>query len=95
MAGILSISISLLGEVISTLFLVRVVMSWFIRPGTYNRVMDFVVSATEPFVAPVRRIIFKFSKGQTMFDFSFLIAWLLVDYLIVPTLIKLVNYIFI
>lgn len=95
MAGILSISISLLGEVISTLFLVRAVMSWFVRPGTYNRVVEFVVAVTEPFVSPVRRIIYKFSKGQPMFDFSFLIAWLLVDYLIVPTLIRLVNYIFI
>ena len=95
MAGILSVSISLLGEVISTLFLVRAVMSWFVRPGTSNRVVDFVVSVTEPFVSPVRRIIYRLSKGQPMFDFSFLIAWLLMDYLIVPMLIRLVNYIFI
>ena len=95
MAAILSISIRLLGEIISTLFLVRAIMSWFVRPGSNNMVVNFVYSLTEPFVAPVRNLLFKFTKGQMMFDFSLVITWILMDSIIIPALIRLVNYIFI
>lgn len=94
MAGILSISIRILGEIISNLFLVRAIMSWFVQ-GRNNVVYNFICSLTEPFVAPIRNLIFKLSKGNMMFDFSLLIAWILLDSFIVPALITLVNYIFI
>ena len=94
MASILSISIRILGEIISNLFLVRAIMSWFVQ-GRNNVVYNFICSLTEPFIAPIRNIILKLSKGNMMFDFSLLIAWLLVDYIIVPGLITLVNYIFV
>ncbi len=95
MAAILSISISMLGELISTLFLVRAIMSWFVRPGSSNMFVNFIVSVTEPFIAPIRNLMLRLTKGQMMFDFSLLIAWILVDSIIVPMLIRLVNYIFI
>ena len=94
MAGILSISIRILGEIISNLFLVRAIMSWFVQ-GRNNVVYNFICSLTEPFVAPIRNLIFKLSKENMMFDFSLLIAWVLLDSFIVPALITLVNYIFI
>lgn len=94
MAGILSISIRILGEIISNLFLVRAIMSWFVQSGN-NVVYNFLCSLTEPFVAPIRNLIFKLTKGNMMFDFSLLIAWILLDSFIVPALITLVNYIFI
>ena len=94
MAGILSISIRILGEIISNLFLVRAIMSWFVQ-GRNNVVYNFICSLTEPFVAPIRNLIFKLSKGNMMFDFSLVIAWILLDSFIVPVLIMLVNYIFI
>lgn len=95
MAAILSISIRFLGELISTLFLVRAVMSWFVNPASNNTFVNMIYSLTEPFVAPIRNLMFKLTKGQTMFDFSLVIAWILMDSVIIPTLIRLVNYIFI
>ncbi len=94
-AEILSISIRVLGEIISNLFLVRAIMSWFVQPGRNNGMYYFISSLTEPFIAPVRNIIMRLSKGNMMFDFSLLIAWILVDSFIVPALITFVNYIFI
>ena len=93
-AQIISISIRILGEIISNLFLVRAIMSWFIQ-GRNNVVYNFICSLTEPFVAPIRNIIMKASKGNMMFDFSLVIAWILMDSLIIPALITFVNYIFI
>ena len=53
------------------LILGRVLMSWF-DPGRSNQVSRFLVQATEPILAPVRRVL-----PQTgMFDFSALIVLL-------------------
>ena len=53
------------------LILGRVLMSWF-DPGRSNQVSRFLIQATEPFLAPVRRLL-----PQTgMFDFSALIVLL-------------------
>ena len=94
MKDIIVISIQVLGEIVSNLFLVRAIMSWFMQ-GRNNVVYNFVCSLTEPFIAPIRNLILRLSKGNMMFDFSLLIAWILVDSVIVPVLITLVNYIFI
>jgi len=54
------------------LILGRVLMSWF-DPGRSNQVSRFLVQATEPILAPVRRLL-----PQTgMFDFSALIVLLI------------------
>ncbi|HSK51443.1 MAG TPA: YggT family protein [Clostridia bacterium] len=63
--------LSLLLVALWLLILGRVLMSWF-DPGRSNQVSRFLVQATEPFLAPVRRLL-----PQTgMFDFSALIVLL-------------------
>jgi YggT family protein len=54
------------------LVLGRVLMSWF-DPGRSNQVSRFLIQATEPILAPVRR----FLPQSGMFDFSALIVLLL------------------
>ena len=54
------------------LVLGRVLMSWF-DPGRSNQVSRFLIQATEPILAPVRR----FLPQTGMFDFSALIVLLL------------------
>ena len=94
-ANILTTSVVFLGEIISNLFLIRALLSWIVAPGTDNIIVNFVYSVTEPFVAPVRNLMLRYSKGNMMFDFSLVIAWLLMDHIVIPLLIRLINYIFI
>ena len=53
------------------LILGRVLMSWF-DPGRSNQVSRFLIQATEPLLAPVRRLL----PQSGMFDFSALIVLL-------------------
>ena len=68
--------LSLLLIALWLLVLGRVLMSWF-DPGRSNQVSRFLVQATEPFLAPVRR----FLPQTGMFDFSALIVLLLLGVL--------------
>ena len=54
------------------LILGRVLMSWF-DPGRSNGVSRFLIQATEPILAPVRRLL----PQSGMFDFSALIVLLI------------------
>jgi YggT family protein len=63
--------LSLLLVALWLLILGRVLMSWF-DPGRSNQVSRFLVQATEPFLAPVRRLL----PQSGMFDFSALIVLL-------------------
>lgn len=63
--------LSLLLIALWLLILGRVLMSWF-DPGRSNQVSRFLVQATEPFLAPVRRLL----PQSGMFDFSALIVLL-------------------
>jgi YggT family protein len=53
------------------LILGRVLMSWF-DPGRGNQVSRFLIQATEPILAPVRKLL----PQSGMFDFSALIVLL-------------------
>ena len=64
--------LSLLLIALWLLVLGRVLMSWF-DPGRSNQVSRFLIQATEPFLAPVRR----FLPQTGMFDFSAIIVLLL------------------
>ena len=64
--------LSLLLVALWLLVLGRVLMSWF-DPGRSNQVSRFLIQATEPFLAPVRR----FLPQNGMFDLSALIVLLL------------------
>lgn len=54
------------------LILGRVLMSWF-DPSRSNQVSRFLIQATEPILAPVRRLL----PQSGMFDFSALIVLLI------------------
>jgi YggT family protein len=64
--------LSLLLIALWLLILGRVLMSWF-DPGRSNQVSRFLIQATEPFLAPVRR----FLPQTGMLDLSALIVLLL------------------
>ena len=68
--------LSLLLVAVWLLVLGRVLMSWF-DPGRSNQVSRFLIQATEPILAPVRR----FLPQTGMFDFSALIVLLLLGVL--------------
>jgi YggT family protein len=76
-----------LGMIYLLLMLVRAVMSWFpIEPGsTASRIRHWLTTATEPVIAPFRKII----PPVGMFDISFLIAFLVV-YVVTSYLLWLV-----
>ena len=63
------------------LILGRVLMSWF-DPGRSNQVSRFLIQATEPILAPVRRVL----PQSGMFDFSALIVLL-----VLGTLMRVVG----
>lgn len=57
------------------LILIRALLSW-VNPDPYNTIVQFLYQATEPFLAPLRRI-FPFTV-RLGFDISPLIAFLLI-----------------
>jgi YggT family protein len=63
--------LQLLVTAVWLLVLGRVLMSWF-DPGRQNRVSRFLIQATEPMLAPVRRLL----PQSGMFDLSALIVLL-------------------
>ena len=66
--------ISLLCEVLTLLILVRVVMSWFTQ-NQANPLVHLVYQVTEPFLAPLRRVI----PRMGMIDFTPLVAVVLLQ----------------
>ncbi len=64
-------------RLIDVALLARCVLSWFVSP--YSRVMQFLISLTEPFLAPCRRLLRRMTGGRPMmFDFSMLTAMLMI-----------------
>ena len=59
--------------------LIRSLLSWFVDP--YSRVMVFLSMLVEPFVAPVRRLLSRFSGDMMRVDFSPAIAGLIILFL--------------
>lgn len=61
------------------LMLARAVFSWF-QPDDDNKIYTFLYYVTEPLIVPVRAVLERFEFfGNTPFDFSFTIAWLLLS----------------
>ena len=69
-------------DIMSTLMLVRAVLSWIVRPDSENRFVMVLVAMTELVVAPVRSFLDRFEfVHRTPLDISFLAAFLLVGML--------------
>lgn len=69
--------VNLFFTVIDIAMLVRAVTSWI--PTAERAWVDFVYAITEPFVAPIRNLLERFSLFQNSpIDFSFMIAYVLI-----------------
>jgi YggT family protein len=69
----------------SLLILIRALISWF-APNPHNRLYILLIKATEPVLAPLRRII-----PVSGIDFSPLIAILLIDLVVKRVLLSLLS----
>lgn len=69
-------------DIMSTLMLIRAVLSWIIQPGSENRFVMVLVAMTEIVVAPVRSFLDRFEfVHRVPLDISFLVAFLFVGML--------------
>ena len=59
--------------------LIRSLLSWFVDP--FSRVMSFLSVMVEPFVAPVRNLLSRFSGDMMRVDFSPAITGLIILFL--------------
>jgi len=58
-----------------------------------NVVVRFIYQVTEPILAPARELIDKTPiGGNMMVDFSPIIVWLVIDYIIIPLLKILIRF---
>jgi len=89
MAVTLITLINLLTTLFSLLVLARIVFSW-LQLDRYNPIVNFVFQLTEPILAPIRNIL----PPVAMFDFSPMVALLLLDFVIRPILVTIVQSIF-
>ncbi len=69
-------AISILFDIIELMIVIRIIFS-FLRIGPYNPIGRFVYEMTEPILGPIRELIYKLGIDTGMFDFSPLIAVLL------------------
>ena len=92
MGNTIARAVLILSDVIEYLILIRIILQIFNVP--YNRFVSFIYSVTEPILAPAREFLNRIFKSRLMVDFSPMLVWLLLDYVIVPVVIKLVLYIF-
>lgn len=81
--GIVSTAAYVFIQLLKVLLLVRILTSWF-RPryrtranGWFYNIDELVWRLTEPFLAPIRKIL---PTGGMGIDFSVLILWLLVGF---------------
>ncbi|KPU28296.1 hypothetical protein TR13x_02880 [Caloranaerobacter sp. TR13] len=77
---VLERSIDIFINLIETLILVRIFMSFIIRDLS-NPLFNFIYQITEPILAPFRNLINKLGINTGMIDFSPLLAFLFLDLL--------------
>ena len=90
---ILSVSVSILGEILGYLILVRCLISYF-PFSRQNIFVTIIYNLTEPLLAPARNLLARLFNGRMMLDFSPILVWLLLDYFIVPAVIYFIQFIF-
>ena len=89
MATTLISLLQLLSQLFSLLILARILMSW-VQVDRDNPVVKLIFDLTEPILAPIRRVL----PQAGMFDFSPMVAILLVEFLVVPVLSTIVRSLF-
>ena len=84
-----SLALIRLLQVVNILIFVRVIISW-LPIDKYNPLVGFLYQITEPVLAPVRNMIQRSSMGGgMMIDFSPIVVLLLINYIIIPLLVRL------
>lgn len=68
----------------------RVVMSW-IRPNPNNPLVGIINQITEPILAPIRLGISKIAPNMGMFDFSPMVALVLLNFVVLPIIRKITS----
>jgi YggT family protein len=63
-------------SVLMFLMFARAISSWFVRDLS-NPIVRFLHEVTEPMVSPVRKFMQERGIGGGMFDFSFIIVWVI------------------
>lgn len=89
MATTLISLLQLLSQLFSLLILARILMSW-VQVDRFNPVVKLIFDLTEPILAPIRRVL----PQAGMFDFSPMVAILLMEFLVVPVLSFVVRSLF-
>ncbi len=76
--SLVKVALYYLLNVVNLILVVRCIVSWL--PIGYNRFTEILYSLTEPFLAPIRRLLEKTMGGSTMYiDFSPVVAFLLIS----------------
>ena len=65
-------------DIMQFLIVVRVLVSWLI-PQAHGPIVQIVIDATEPLLAPLRNVVPKGSGAWSMVDWSPLLALILID----------------
>ncbi len=89
--SILCTSITMFGEVIEYVIMIRILFSIF-NVSYNNPFMRFLYMITEPFLAPARELMERIFKRPMMIDFSPILVWVFVD-IAVMLLCQLVTFI--
>lgn len=89
---ILALSISILGEIIGYIILIRCILSFL--PIRNNVFVNAIYNLSEPILAPARKLINTIFKRQMMVDFSPILVFVLMDYVIIPFLVRFIYFIF-
>lgn len=85
-------SLMTLLEIVGYLIFARVIVSW-LPINRDNPILQFIYQVTEPILAPIRNLISRSSiGGGMMIDFSPIVAWLLIQYLIIPLINSLITF---
>lgn len=85
-------SLRTLLDIISYLVFARVIISW-LPIDKHNPIIQFIYHVTEPVLAPIRNLINRSSMGGgMMIDFSPIVVWLLIQYLLVPLIRTYVRF---
>ena len=75
---IIAKTISVILSVVSYAMLARMILPWFVDPME-NRLYEIVCLVTEPFITPVRAVMFMLNIGQdSPIDWSFTITYILI-----------------
>lgn len=69
-------AISILFDIIELLIVIRIIFS-FLRIGPYNPIGRIVYELTEPILSPARELIYRLGIDTGMFDFSPIVAVLI------------------